>query len=1229
MIRANILLLTLAVCSASWWNVSVSAEEAEQVTVRLWFTHRTWDDVLSSYAEATGKQLVMPNKPSGRWNRHDREDYTAQEALRIINHELEEKGFQAIVQGNFLIVLPREQLRSDYSRHVIQPAKAEQTAQAPHQTMSAEAGAVQQAGYLEEETETNAEPAPRPELQQEALSVEPRFLDATTLSKKLYAIYQKQAELIDEGPLGLPSFQVDLPQGENGTVSFTVGIDQQGNRLIVMADPQTRKNLVQVLDVLDRTGQPKAAGEKTEVMYAEPNVYPASAKQLPKVLAMLQKDQPEKPADPAAAPAETPAADPNSTPVDGQSQEPPADLNSILDRIRGDVSIEALNQLGLLILRGNEQDVASVMEIVRAIEALSAGTTPEIHLRYLEQVNSESLAELLGSVYESVQASDQRANRQNRNVKVIPVVTPNAIIIIAPAMDLEAVLSLVEELDRPVDPHQHLRVFRLKHAGAETALAVIDDFYEDKPGLRTRARVAADARTNTLIVQADPRDLEEIRILIHNLDQAESHAVSRLQLFPLKNAEAEELAEFINTAINEAVSPRQTTQGGGQNNQNAKSFVLEFLAGSGTQTELVRSGLLEDIRISADPRSNSLAVIAPERSLPLITSLIQALDRPSSAEAEVKVFTLMHADASAALELLQSLFDETGTDSPAGLNLAGTADAGSSLLPLRFSVDVRSNSLLAVGGRDALTIVEAILLRLDNPAPRRRINQVVELRNIAVVEAAEAINLFLESQRELSEVDPELVSTFELLEREVIIVPETLSNNLLISATPEYFSEIMALIQQLDADPAQLIIQAMLVEVELDNVDEFGVELGFQDSILFDRSIIDNILTVTSTTTNQNIQTTTQQIVSRDGNPGFLFNNPALFPNLGNNVDPAIAQPNLVGSQGLANFGVGRVNGDLGYGGLVLSASSESVSVLIRALAQQRNLQILSRPQIRTVDQQLAQIQVGQEVPIINGVNITSTGVANPNIEYDEAGIILSVTPRVKPDGEIVMEVVAERSAFQAEGVTVFVDANTGNSLTSPVKNISVARATVGVSDGQTIVLGGMITKTEDTLIRKVPWLGDIPVIGRAFRYDSEQNIRTELLIFLTPRIIHNDDTNEMIKEVEAGRIHFFREDFEKIHGPIFGVPVPPTYPAEVALPPGPDGTFVPEGELAPVPLEQLPNAPGVDGVPTTQVAPGVLKPVSGVQDAQKAPSGIPWKRYSLYSKKKQDPSSGHARLGK
>ncbi|QDT30886.1 Putative type II secretion system protein D precursor [Thalassoglobus polymorphus] len=1018
---------------------------------------------------------------------------------------------------------------------------------------------IQRAGFEEEQSQS----APA---EVGTLAISPKNRPALDIAKQIHKAFKSRSQLENAGPNGLPAFIVShaMEDDNAGETQFTVEIDTAGNRLLITATENVQqglKLLVQRIDVNPLTGKElptlvSGNGSTAQIgkQLQQPLRMISQARQRSEILGTGPGGQQH--ANPLAegpmlaqAEGQPQPGTPNAAPSENQNPMPAAPgsggiSSDLVGNLKGDVTIEALDDLDLLILRGNAGDVNAVMEVIQRIEQLALGSLPEIHLLKLQNVDSQSLAQLMNDVYEQLsELRSDNAQQKAASVNVVPVVTPNAILILAPSNTMEAILQLAEELDQPVDPSHEVEVFRLRHAIASSVVTILEGFYEEQVGLGTRLKVAADARTNSVVVQARPRDLSEIASVIKKIDADEAASVNQMKIFKLKSALADELAEFLNSAIQSVSDPRastvgQTQTGQGQQQQtDPKSVVLEFLAEDGQQ--LARSGLLSDIRFNAETRTNSLAVTAPAQSMPLIQELILLLDRPSSAVADVKYFRLKNADALDAVEMLTSLFEENtnnnnnNNESSSGIQLVGATDTSSSLLPLKFVADARTNSVVATGGADALIIVENLLYRLDATDPRTRTTKVIKLINAPAADVADAINVFLQSQRDLATIDPTRVSTSQLLEQEVIVTPEAISNNLLISATPKYFEEIEALAKQLDAEPAQVVIQALLVEVALDNNDEFGVELGFQDPILFERSVIDNLLTITETIfDNQgNPTSTATRIVSQEATPGFNYNNQPL----GGNNGP-LAQPAHVGTQGLSSFSLGRTNSDLGYGGLVLSASSDSVNVLIRALAARRSVRILSRPQIQALDNQLAQIQVGQIVPVTDGITQTQTTVS-PQILRDPAGIILTVTPRISPEGQIVMEVVAEKSKYTDEGVEIYTDVTTGTVITAPVKDISTAQTTVKVQDGQTIVLGGMITDTEDVLERKVPWLGDLPFIGQAFRFDSQATQRTELLIFLTPRVIHNGSVSEHIKQVEANRIHFFQEEAEEIHGPLMGVP--------------------------------------------------------------------------------------------
>jgi hypothetical protein len=185
--------------------------------------------------------------------------------------------------------------------------------------------------------------------------------------------------------------------------------------------------------------------------------------------------------------------------------------------------------------------------------------------------------------------------------------------------------------------------------------------------------------------------------------------------------------------------------------------------------------------------------------------------------------------------------------------------------------------------------------------------------------------------------------------------------------------------------------------------------------------------------------------------------------------------------------------------------------------------------------------------------------------------------------------------------VPIFTDITTGNVIESPIINISTARAVVSVPNGQTIVMGGMITKSDESIERKVPFLGDVPLLGLAFRYDGVTTRRTELLIFLTPRVIRHDEDSELIKRVEAERVHFIEREAEEIHGPLYAVPPGSGWDGPEACPPGIQ--FQDSFELPPAPApgpvlqgelpQDDPNVPTTVMPADTLPRPGPVTPES------------------------------------
>ncbi len=205
---------------------------------------------------------------------------------------------------------------------------------------------------------------------------------------------------------------------------------------------------------------------------------------------------------------------------------------------------------------------------------------------------------------------------------------------------------------------------------------------------------------------------------------------------------------------------------------------------------------------------------------------------------------------------------------------------------------------------------------------------------------------------------------------------------------------------------------------------------------------------------------------------------------------------------------------------------------MLRALAENHRVDILQRPQIMTLDNQPAFIQVGQRVPRITAVtNNAVTGNTN-SITLDNVGLILGVTPRISPDGLVVMQIDAEKSELESDatGIPIFTSP-TGQVIRSPIIDATTAQTTVAAMSEQTVVLGGLITKSKSKEHHGVPVLDDIPVINNFFRYDSTIKEKTELLIIMTPHIVRNQAEAEALKRTEAAKMTWCLNDVTKIYG--------------------------------------------------------------------------------------------------
>lgn len=997
--------------------------------------------------------------------------------------------------------------------------------------------------------------APRPFQESVAVTatqtVALRRITPNEMIQQLAVVFHGRAAPLNTSNGSLTKFEV---RGPNGTMRLQV---DQVNRRVTLTGPQSLlDDYVRLVTVLDQPLQ-----NSTRMITLE-NSAPADVRRAMSLLrqathvergmvaAAIQLGARGEPVIQVAA---QPGQDNPDQPMPPDPAGGEADTEENLDSgLIGDVRIEFIPELGIIVLRGRERDVERVRRIIEQIETTSRTVQPVIEIIYLQHLNGQTATELIVELY------DQVFEPRQGPLSITSLDKPNAILLIGRKEAMTVVKDLIARLDEPVPASTQMRVFRLLHISATDAQIMFSNFFVDqtdvttgpggtgggdrRPGLGTRARVVVDVRANSLIVQAGPSDMREVALFIKEIDVDGGEAKQQVVVFRLQNTLATELAPVLQSALTGQPQVGLAAPGVATTTT-PPARRLEILAELDDEVQqIISSGVLTDVTVVADANVNALIITAPISSINMIAELIRQLDQGPNAESIVKVFPVRNGDATTLAGILQTLFGQQVTAGQGALGgVLGQAFGGlqatvgeSSLIPLRIVPETRTNSIIVSGTMGDLNVVEILLLRLDQDSVETRKMVVYRLKNAPALDVANTITTMLTSQRTLIQQNfntNQFVSPYQQFESEIIVVPELVTNSLIVSATPQYFEQMIKIIEELDYRPPMVMVQCLICEVELKDAFEFGVELGLQDSLLFDRGVL---LGDTSTLSN-----------STTGN--------------------------LLAGQALSTFNMGLSSAATGFGGMVLSAGNESVNILVRAMQDAGRLQVLSRPQIMALNNQVAFVQVGAQVPRITGVNITPQG-GTQNVTADvPVGMLLRIQPRINDDGLIVMIIDIERSEVgpAGSGIPIAVAEN-GQVINSPQIFTTTAQTTISAQDGQTVVFAGLIQKSRSVNSRRIPFLSDIPVVGRLFRFDAESEARKELLIFLTPHIMHDQADNDWINQVESQRISWCLSDVVEMHGDVgmsggYGLWGPPSlpmiYPDETPTKVDPDnGTTDSEG---------------------------------------------------------------------
>jgi general secretion pathway protein D len=506
--------------------------------------------------------------------------------------------------------------------------------------------------------------------------------------------------------------------------------------------------------------------------------------------------------------------------------------------------------------------------------------------------------------------------------------------------------------------------------------------------------------------------------------------------------------------------------------------------------------------IAAYPGNNTLIITDYAENIKRIGRIIGSIDVPSSAD--LQTIKLQYASAVDVGNLITRLMPEVNPN---------PANPGASP-KLAVAIEPRTNSLIVRADTPALvTRVRAMAASIDTPTAANGNIHVVYLRNAEATKLAETLRGLLAGAASSSSTPasstpssagatgaataPAAAPQATQINSTIQAYPST--NSLVITAPDHVYNSLRAVIDKLDARRAQVFVEALVVEVSTSVASEFGIQ--WQDLSGLNRS-------------------GTQVIGGTN------------FGGAGQNIIGAASNITSVG-QGL-NLGI--VRGTVRVNGVDIL----SLGALARALEADIKNNVLSTPNILTLDNEEAKIVVGQNVPFVTGSYAqTNTSVNSPfqTIERRDVGLTLRVTPQVTEGGTVKLKVFQEVSSVVP----------TTNSVRSAdlITNKRSVENTVLADDGQIIVIGGLIQDDVKNNDSKVPLLGDIPYLGNLFKYQSRNREKTNLMIFLRPYVLRdgkaaNQLTGERYEYIRNEQTNSLREG-ESLLPPSGGPQLPAT----------------------------------------------------------------------------------------
>jgi general secretion pathway protein D len=507
--------------------------------------------------------------------------------------------------------------------------------------------------------------------------------------------------------------------------------------------------------------------------------------------------------------------------------------------------------------------------------------------------------------------------------------------------------------------------------------------------------------------------------------------------------------------------------------------------------------------ISALPGNNSILVSDYASNINRIDKIIQSVDSPSNTK--VETISIKNAQATDVAGLINKVLENN------------TSTGGDAIIKMVVLADPRSNVLLIRGGNEErLSQIRSLATKLDVSKSSGNI-WVIPLKNAEASKLAITLRAIIAADSSFANTNnfgAQAVANSNVPNQAMpptsnfasntnqlggstsgaatsaltstsapstggFIQADPSTNSLIITASEPLYKNLLKVIEQLDRRRAQIYIESMIIELTASNAAELGIQW-------------------------QGI------IGSNAGFAGTNFNGPTSSGTT-NIIGSSVAVNSVIGGTSVSAFtplGLG-----LNIGTIAQFGSNLGLSSLLRAVSSISGTKVLSTPNLMTLDNEEARIVVGQNIPILTGAysQTGSTATVTPFQTYtrQDVGITLRVRPQISENGTVKLQIFQEVSSIQ--------DTTNASGIILNKRNIE---SNVIVDDGQTIVLGGLIGDNYSDGSSKIPLLGDIPFIGSLFRYDNKSRAKTNLMVFIRPYVLRNNEqsvdiSNKKIEELD------------------------------------------------------------------------------------------------------------------